>query len=264
MREPEVTPEPLFLSRRELLAGAAALAASCGRGDERAMTRQNVAARYNNFLEFGGSKDVWKRVPRFPTDGWSVDVGGLVKRPRRFSVDELVRSMRPEERVYRFRCVEAWAMVIPWTGFPLSRLLALVEPRPAARYVRFLSFAQPSMQYYEGLRLDEAMHDLTLVATGIYGHALPRQHGAPIRIVVPWKYGYKSPKSIVRIELVDRQPRTFWEDMAPHEYPFQSNVNPAVPHPRWSQLTERLIGTWDVRRTEPYNGYGDRVRNLYL
>ena len=251
-----------MFTRREILTTAAAFAAACGRKSERALTAESVAARYNNFYEFGGSKDVWKRIPRFPTDGWTVEVTGLVAKPRRFAVEELIHSMRPVERIYRFRCVEAWAMVIPWTGFPLARLLALVEPASAARYVRFLSFAQPSMQYSEGLRLDEAMNDLTLVATGIYGQVLPRQHGAPIRIVVPWKYGYKSPKSIVRIELVDRQPRTFWGEMAPHEYPFESNVNPSIPHPRWSQLTERLIGTWDVRRTELYNGYGDRVRHL--
>ena len=167
-------------------------------------------------------------------------------------------------------------MVVPWNGFPLARLLRASEPTHAARYVRFTSFHDPAQMpevaarpwdpwpYVEGLRLDEAMHDLTLVVTGIYGRVLPKQHGAPVRIVVPWKYGYKSPKSVVKIEVVAGQPRTFWNTLAPVQYPFESNVDPYTPHPRWSQLTERLIGTADVRRTLPYNGYGDLVRNLYV
>ena len=166
-------------------------------------------------------------------------------------------------------------MAVPWSGFPLRRLLAASEPQHAARYVRFVSLADPATQpgvaaktwrpwpYVEGLRIDEAMHDLTFVATGIYGHALPKQHGSPVRIVVPWKYGYKSPKSVVRIELVSERPHTFWESIAPTEYPFESNVNPTQPHPRWSQETERLIGTFDVRRTLAYNGYSKQVAMLY-
>ena len=254
------------VSRRALLVGALA-AAGCARGP-RAMTDERVAAKYNNFYELTPEKDVWRYVDRLRTDGWTVEVTGLVSKPRTYSIDELNR-FGLEERVYRHRCVEAWSMVVPWRGFPLRKLLLASEPRHAAKFVRFISQqvdgADPRQPwpYVEGLRIDEAMHELTLVATGIYGHALPKQHGAPVRIVVPWKYGYKSPKSVVRIELVAGQPRTFWESLAPVEYPFESNVDPSRPHPRWSQATERLIGTWDVRRTLAFNGY-DQVRALYL
>jgi sulfoxide reductase catalytic subunit YedY len=243
-------------------------------GVDRPITDEITAASYNNFYEFTARKDVWRQTSKFVVDPWSVEVTGLVARPRRWSLEELLR-LEHEERVYRHRCVEAWAMVVPWSGFPLARLLLAAEPMHEARYVRFLSFADGAQQpdvaakpwnrwpYYEGLRLDEAMHELTFVATGIYGHALPKQHGAPVRIVVPWKYGYKSPKSVVRIELTAERPHTFWEDLAPTEYGFTSNVDPSAPHPRWSQATERLIGTWDIRRTLPYNGYGDFIRLLY-
>ena len=267
----DVTPERLYFTRRELLLGV--VLAACARG-ERAITDPAVAARYNNFYEFTSSKDVWRHVADFRVDPWSVEVAGLVARPRVYSLEDLLR-LPQEERVYRHRCVEAWSMVVPWRGFPLARLLTAAEPLHAARYVRFVSFHDPRIQdvvrarpwdpwpYVEGLRLDEAMHDLTFVATGIYGRALAKQHGAPVRIVVPWKYGYKSPKSVVRIELVAERPRTFWETLGPVEYPFESNVDPSTPHPRWSQATERLIGTWDVRRTLAFNGYGDAVRQLY-
>lgn len=260
------------LSRRAFLASIAL--AACSPYRERALTNEQVAARYNNFYEFTGGKDVWRHVGAFRTDPWTVEVSGLVSRPRVYGLEELLR-MPHEERVYRHRCVEAWAMIVPWSGFPLARLLLAAEPKHAARYVRFTSFSDPAQQpgvaarpwegwpYYEGLRLDEAMHDLTLLVTGIYGHALPKQHGAPVRVVVPWKYGYKSPKSVVKIELVAERPHTFWNDLAPVQYPFESNVDPTTPHPRWSQLTERLIGTADVRRTLPYNGYGALVRNMY-
>lgn len=262
----------MSLSRRAFLASVAL--AACAPHRRRALTREEVAARYNNFYEFTGGKDVFRYVEAFRTDRWSVDVAGLVAKPRRWSLEELLR-LEQEERTYRLRCVEAWAMVVPWRGFPLARLLRAAEPRHDARYVRFTSFADPTQQpgiaarpwdpwpYVEGLRLDEAMHDLTFVATGIYGHDLPKQHGAPVRIVVPWKYGYKSPKSVVKIELTAEQPRTFWTTLAPVEYPFQSNVDPSQPHPRWSQLTERLIGTADVRRTLAFNGYGAQVAHLY-
>jgi sulfoxide reductase catalytic subunit YedY len=241
---------------------------------DRALSDEIIAASYNNFYEFTSGKDVWRRTGAFRTDPWSVEVTGLVSRPRVWSIEELLRQPL-EERLYRHRCVEAWAMAVPWIGFPLARLLRAAEPKHSARYVRFVSFADRTQQpavaarpwdrwpYYEGLRLDEAMHDLTLVVVGMYGHILPKQHGAPVRIVVPWKYGYKSPKSVVRIELVERQPATFWNDLAPTEYSFESNVDPAVPHPRWSQLTERMIGTVDVRRTIPFNGYSELVRNMY-
>ena len=255
------------LSRRALLFSALA-AAACGRGP-REMTNETVAATYNNFYELTPEKDVWRHVHRLRTDGWTVEVTGLVSKPRIYSIDELQR-FPVEDRVYRLRCVEAWSMVVPWRGFPLRRLLLAAEPKHSAKFVKFVSRqidgADPRAPwpYVEGLRIDEAMHDLTFVATGIYGHALPKQHGAPVRIVVPWKYGYKSPKSVVRIELTAEQPRTFWETLAPVEYPFESNVDPSRPHPRWSQATERLIGTWDVRRTLPLNGYGQQVRPLYI
>ena len=260
------------LTRRELL--LASIAAACGRG-ERAITDPEVAARFNNFYEFTSSKDVWRHVADFRVDPWSVEVAGLVAKPRVYALEDLPRMFPHEERVYRFRCVEAWAMVVPWRGFPLAKLLTAAQPLHTARYVRFVSHYDPTIHanarkrpfdpwpYVEGLRLDEAMHDLTFVATGIYGHALPKQHGAPVRIVVPWKYGYKSPKSVVRIELVAERPLTFWERLAPVEYPFESNVDPSRPHPRWSQSTERLLGTWDIRATQPFNGYGDQVRGLY-
>ncbi|HEX8153497.1 MAG TPA: protein-methionine-sulfoxide reductase catalytic subunit MsrP, partial [Thermoanaerobaculia bacterium] len=243
---------------------------------DRPLTDEIVAATYNNFYELTPRKDVWRRTADFRTDPWRVEVTGLVAKPFTMSVDELLRAMPLEERLYRHRCVEAWSMAVPWSGFPLARLLARAEPRHDARFVRFVSFSDPAQMpgmkeqpwypwpYYEGLRIEEAMHELTFVATGIYGHALPKQHGAPIRLVVPWKYGYKSPKAIVRIELTGRQPKTFWNDLAPVEYPFLSNVDPAVPHPRWSQATEKLIGTNDVRRTMAFNGYGDLVRALYM
>lgn len=262
-----------LLSRRAFLTAATATLACSPRRVERPLTEEAVAARYNNFYEFTSGKDVWRHVENFRVDPWSVEVTGLVAKPRRWSLEELLR-LPHEERIYRHRCVEAWAMTVPWKGFPLARLLAAAEPKHSARYVRFLSFSDPTQMpsvaarpwdhwpYYEGLRLDEAMHDLTLVATGIYGHALPKQHGAPVRIVVPWKYGYKSPKSVVKIELLAERPHTFWSDLAPAEYPFESNVNPSHPHPRWSQLTERLIGTWDIRHTLPFNGYA-QVAALY-
>jgi sulfoxide reductase catalytic subunit YedY len=217
---------------------------------------------------------VHRLVDKFVTSPWPVDIVGLVEKPMTLDAAELIQMMGLEERVYRFRCVEAWAMIVPWTGFPLSKLIQKVSPRPEAKFVKFQTFYRPDQApnfrdatypwpYTEGLRLDEAMNPLTLVATGIYGKPLPKQHGAPIRIIVPWKYGYKSIKSIVKIEFVAQQPQTLWETLAPQEYPFESNVNPAVPHPRWSQAYERMIDTGDRVKTLPYNGYGDLVGKLY-
>ena len=206
---------------------------------------------------------------------WCPEIGGLVQHPLTLEVRELVEMFPLEERVYRFRCVEAWAMIVPWTGFPLRNLVEKVVPQPEARFVRFESFNRPDeaagmrtpgnypWPYFEGLRLDEAMHPLTLVVTGIYGKPLPKQHGAPVRIVVPWKYGYKSIKSIVKIEFVRENPSSFWETVAPAEYPFESNVDPRVPHPRWSQVIEKMIDTGNHARTQLYNGYGDYVAPLY-
>jgi methionine sulfoxide reductase catalytic subunit len=239
------------------------------------LTPEATANTYNNFYEFSLSKGVYRFVEKFVTAPWPVQITGLVERPMTLDALELAGMFDLEERVYRFRCVEAWAMILPWTGFQMSRLMEKVGVKPEARFVRFESFHRPAQApgvgqtpsypwpYHEGLRLDEAMHPLTLVATGIYGKPLPKQHGAPIRVVVPWKYGYKSIKSIVKIDFVAAQPSTFWETLAPKEYPFESNVDPRVPHPRWSQATERLIDTGDRVKTLPYNGYGNDVAKLY-
>jgi len=239
------------------------------------LTNERIAGRYNNFYEFTLSKDVYRHVDKFVTAPWPVEIGGLVEKPMTLDARELTETFGLEERVYRLRCVEAWAMVVPWTGFQFSKLVEKVAPKPDAKFVRFETFNRPEQApgfaqaprypwpYFEGLRLDEAMNPLTLVAAGIYGKPLPKQHGAPIRIVVPWKYGYKSIKSIVKIEFVAQQPKTFWETLQPAEYPFESNVNPNVPHPRWSQATERMIDTGDQIKTQLYNGYGKYVAGLY-
>lgn len=239
------------------------------------ITPEEYPSTYNNFYEFSTSKSrVSRLVGQFVTSPWALEIGGLVDNPMRLSVEEIVSNMPLEERVYRFRCVEAWSMVVPWTGFPLSKLLEKTKPKPEAKFVKFTTFYRPAQApgfadpsypwpYTEGLRLDEAMNPLTLVATGMYGKPLPKQNGAPIRIVVPWKYGYKSIKSIVKIELVAMQPATLWETLAPDEYPFESNVNPRVPHPRWSQATERVLDTGNRANTLLYNGYGNYVAPLY-
>lgn len=243
---------------------------------DRPLTARRVAASFNNFYEFTPTKNVWPRVERFQTKPWQVEITGLVQNPVIYDVKELIAGQKLEERLYRFRCVEAWAMAVPWIGFPLHRLLKQAQPLPQARYVRFLSFLKrdqaPSQNdsdtyqlwpYFEGLTLPEAMNELALVTVGIYGHELPKQHGAPIRVILPWKYGFKGPKSITRIELVAQQPRTFWNTLGPDEYDFWSNVNPDKPHPRWSQRYERLLGTGERRATQLYNGYGPYVAHLY-
>jgi methionine sulfoxide reductase catalytic subunit len=240
------------------------------------LSQERVVNTYINFFEFSTQKDkVHLLTDKFVTAPWPIEIGGLVEKPMTVDAQELAAMMPLEERVYRFRCVEAWAMIVPWTGFPLSKLLEKVQPKSEAKFVKFVTVNRPHQMpgiarlrsypwpYTEGLRLEEAMHPLTLVATGLYGKPLLKQNGAPIRLVVPWKYGYKSIKSIVKIELVDKQPATLWQTLSPHEYPFESNVNPAVPHPRWSQATERMIDSGDRVRTQPYNGYGDYVAKLY-
>lgn len=310
--EAEVTPEPVFLSRREILrrtgwAAGVALAGSAlpgcgilgGADDEpyvspkapardlypvarnpdfadagRELTDASVAGNYNNFYEFSLEKsEVAKLARDYPFDPWQVEVTGLVSNPRTFDIDDLIRAMPLDERIYRFRCVEAWSMTVPWTGFPLKALLEAVGVKPEARHVRLVSFDDPERlpgqtslgypwPYFEGLTLEEATNDLTLLATGIYGHPLPPQHGAPIRLVTPWKYGFKSIKSVVRIELVADRPKTFWSE-ASTEYGFFANIDPSVPHRRWSQATERLLGSGDRVPTQLYNGYGRWVADLY-
>ena len=246
------------------------------------LTDRLVAATHNNFYEFlpnrGGP--VWKYTGSFEVEPWKVEVGGECHKPRTFDLDDLF-GFEQEERVYRFRCVETWAMNIPWTGFPLSRLLKVVQPTDKARHVRFITAQKPgqmpglserhySWPYYEALRLDEAMNDLALVVTGVYGKPLLKQHGSPVRIIAPWKYGYKSPKSIVKIELVPKQPGTFWSSKPyQHEYGYLSNVNPNIPHPRWSQEWDYMLVANATPRRGPrrptliFNGYADQVGHLY-
>ena len=299
--EREATPEALFLGRRGFLgalatAGGAVLTGCSivGAGDAKPtppppslgatrsprfavdgeLTKESAVLEYNNFYEFSQGKDVYRHVSKFRTRPWTVEVAGLVGKPKTWSIEDLLTKMPLEERLYRHRCVEAWYMDVPWIGFPLSRLLEASQPLSKARYVRFVSFLAKDQApgqnlpwytwpYYEGLTLAEAMNELTLATVGIFGHELPKQNGAPFRVVVPWKYGYKGPKSVVKIELVDSQPHTFWNDQQPGEYSFESNVNPAVPHPRWSQAQERSIDGSRSRATRLYNGYGPWVASLY-
>ena len=230
---------------------------------------------YNNFYEFSTDKEgVASAAANFETKGWQMSVEGLVRKPKIFGLDEILKISPPEERIYRMRCVEGWSMVIPWAGFSLSKLLAVVEPASDAKFVAFETLLDSKRMpgqrsdvlnwpYVEGLRLDEAMHPLTLLASGLYGRALPPQDGAPIRLVVPWKYGFKGIKSIVKIKLVAAQPRTTWNEAAPNEYGFYANVNPQVDHPRWSQATEQRIGESGRRPTLMFNGYEEQVGHLY-
>jgi len=304
LRYSDVTPEKLYLSRRELMAGALALAAVGGeaasataaapapagaalpatpnpayRVDD-APTKFEAASTYNNFYEFGVNKEDPARLGHtLKPRPWHVQVDGLVARPKTFDVEEILKLASLEERIYQLRCVEAWSMVIPWIGYPLSALLKQVQPRPGAKYVEFTTLKDPEQfpaqkptffglgsldwPYTEGLRLDEAMHPLTLLTVGMYGHVLPNQNGAPLRVVIPWKYGFKSAKSLVRIRVTDTEPKTAWNKAAPQEYGFYSNVNPNVDHPRWSQATERRIGEFRRRSTLMFNGYADQVASLY-
>jgi sulfoxide reductase catalytic subunit YedY len=241
-------------------------------GDE--LTAEEAINSYNNYYEFSfGKEEVASLAEDLRISPWTVEVGGLVNNPRAFDLDDL-KEFSQQERIYRLRCVEAWSMVIPWWGFPLSEILKEVEPTPEAKYVRFETLYDPDQMpgqtnaslpwpYVEGLRLDEALHDLTLVATGIYGKPLLPQTGAPVRLVVPWKYGFKSIKSIVKIDLVAEMPVSLWMAEAPDEYGFYANVNPNVPHPRWSQATERRIGETGRRPTLLFNGYEEEVAGLY-
>lgn len=299
----EITPKSQYLSRRDFLKAAGivtgtALLAACApkvseqaegpdadAGDPSASSNTDELGEalnsfdeitnYNNFYEFSTDKQAVAKLSKdFTTEPWTVEVSGLVDNPKTFGVEDLLQMFPQEERIYRLRCVEAWSMVIPWNGFPLASLLKEVEPTLDAKYLRFESAANrdemPGLKspfytwpYQEGLRLDEAMNDLTLLATGLYGEMMPNQNGAPIRLVVPWKYGFKSIKSIVKIELVDYQPETLWSAAAPNEYGFFSNVNPEISHPRWSQTTERRIGELKRRPTLMFNGYAEQVAHLY-
>ncbi len=267
--------------RRMVLAGLLPAAAMSARGNLRdELTPESVVTSYNNFYEFGYNKDEpARKAAGFRTRPWQVRVSGLCEKSGLFDLDDLLRGLAVEERIYRFRCVEAWSMVIPWMGVPLGALLKRFRPLASARYVRFTTLFDPERMpgqrrkvldwpYVEGLRMDEAMHPLTLMATGLYGKPLPPQNGAPLRLVVPWKYGFKSIKSIVQIHFQQDMPMNTWRKMAPDEYGFYANVNPVVDHPRWSQATERIIGKGfslfgNRRDTEPFNGYADQVAGLY-
>jgi len=288
--ESEVTPKELYLRRREFIVAGAGLAAcspatpaaatpltaraSAYSTDEPRTTREAVTT-YNNFYEFGVDKaDPARNAGALTTRPWTVRVDGLCARPATLDIDNILRTQALEQRVYRLRCVEGWSMVIPWIGFPLANILRAAEPTSEARYVAFETLQRPSEMrgqrtsvlnwpYREGLRIDEAMNPLTILAVGLYGETLPNQNGAPIRLVVPWKYGFKSIKSITRISFTNRQPRTAWNDSQPREYGFYSNVNPEVDHPRWSQATERRIGEFRRRPTLAFNGYGEHVAAMY-
>lgn len=248
---------------------------------DRPITLEQLAGQYNNFYEFGSTKNIWLKAQKLPLENWQVEVTGLVKNPRTYDIDTLKRSFPLEERIYRFRCVEAWSMALPWIGFPMKLLIEAVEPKAEAKFVRFTSFYNPKITtgpefhfgslpwpYQEGLRLEEMANELAFFAVGIYGHDLPKQQGAPLRMVLPWKYGFKGAKSIVKIEFLDAQPATYWNTILPQEYDFEANVNPSKPHPRWSQATEKFIGkgpnfSWEIKKTLPFNGYGEYVANLY-
>jgi len=295
----EITPRAIYLKRRELLQGGLALSALAALRPQQARaamlaftkspfstdetpTRKADATSYNNFYEFGTDKaDPAANAHTLTTAPWSVKIDGLVGKPATYTLEDILSHAKLEERIYRLRCVEGWSMVIPWVGFPLADLLKRVEPQGSAKYVAFETLVRPDEMpgqrgifqplpwpYLEGLRLDEAMHPLTILATGMYGETLPNQNGAPLRLVVPWKYGFKSIKSIVRISLVEKQPPTTWQSQADNEYGFYSNVNPEVDHPRWSQATERRIGEGSGlfakrRPTQMFNGYGEQVAHLY-
>lgn len=286
----EITPKEVFLSRRDVLkaagfAGLGALLAACAPQLASSSAQPEAPAdvpntfeditNYNNYYEFSTDKTTVAPLSEdFKSRPWTVEVTGMVNNPKTYDVDELIKKFQPEERVYRLRCVEAWSMVIPWMGFPLAKLLAEVEPTSDAKYVQFEAIYDPDQMpgqkspffpwpYHEGLRIDEAMNDLAILATGLYGDLLPNQNGAPIRLVVPWKYGFKSIKGIVKIELTDEEPATLWSSASPNEYGFYANVNPNVSHPRWSQASERRIGELTRRPTLMFNGYADQVAYLY-
>ena len=280
----DVTPKELYLNRRQIMAGAGALlGAGLIGGDARAEGAQDLntweeITTYNNFYEFGtGKNDPARHAQGMTTEPWSIVIDGMVDNPGTYSFEQIVEGMTIEERIYRLRCVEAWSMVIPWNGFELADLLERVGVQEGARYVAFETLLRPEEMpgvrvpvldwpYREGLRLDEAMHPLTIMATGLYDEPMPKQNGAPIRLVVPWKYGFKSIKSIVRITLTDKEPPTSWNKANAREYGFYSNVNPEVDHPRWSQASERVIGTGLFAKRQDtlmFNGYADEVASLY-
>jgi len=303
----DATPEQIFLNRRAfleragLVAGSALMLSSglaCADNSaalkelkkyprafkrnaayklDRPLSKEEHAVTFNNFYEFTTAKDkVWKLVGKFETKPWQIEIGGLAKKKGKHDLDDLLKKLPQEERLYRFRCVETWAMAVPWIGIPMKKFVEWAEPNSKAKYVQFITAWRHPKQmpavdgwldmfpYFEALRLDEATNELALLATGLYGKELPKQNGAPLRVIVPWKYGYKSPKSIVKINFLEKQPSTFWSEYNDAEYGFYSNVNPKVPHPRWSQAKEWMLPDRGTKRdTLIFNGYGDQVASLY-
>jgi sulfoxide reductase catalytic subunit YedY len=306
--ESAATPESVYLNRRSLVksmaAGGAllagpfsaavpALAAGEESGDpsaglypvkrnpkytlDRAITDEKWSTSYNNFYEFGTDKYIARAAQKLPIRPWTVEIGGMVDKPFTIGIDDLLKKMPLEERLYRHRCVETWAMAVPWSGFPLKALVDLAKPTSGAKFVKMTTFKNPSVAplqkgigawqypwpYIEGVTMAEAMNDMAFMVTGMYGHPVPKQDGAPLRLALPWKYGFKSVKSIVKIEFVDKQPLGMWQNLQSNEYGFWANVNPDVPHPRWSQASEELLGTHERVPTKIYNGYGEFVADLY-
>ena len=287
----EITPENIYKNRRKFVKKMGLAAGSVFMGqnlitsasantekEELKLTEHRYITTYNNYYEFGtGKSDPVERSQKFKTNPWNIIIDGEVENPITLSMEEIVEMFPSEERIYKLRCVEGWSMVIPWLGFPLNKILKKVSPTNKAKFVKFISVLDPEQMigqrfpildwpYKEGLRIDEAMHDLTILVTGLYGKRLPNQNGAPIRLMVPWKYGFKSSKAIVNIKLVEKMPTSSWMKASPREYGFYSNVNPKVDHPRWSQATERVIGGGIISPRIPtimFNGYGDQVANLY-
>jgi sulfoxide reductase catalytic subunit YedY len=296
MPEREATPEAVYMNRRTFLGAGAGLigaAAFGGRAEaavasadlypaarneaftlDRPLTDEKVATSYNNFYEFGSHKQISRAAQKLAVDPWAIRIDGMVEQEMTIDAHDLIRKMPIEERLYRFRCVEAWSMAVPWSGFPLKALVDFARPLGAAKYLRMETFVNPGVAsgqravwypwpYVEGLRLDEARNDLAFIATGLYGKPIPNQNGAPLRLTVPWKYGFKQIKSIVRFHFTDEMPVSFWMEVLGQEYGFWANVNPEVPHRRWSQAEERLIGTEEKRPTLLFNGYAEQVAGLY-
>jgi len=295
--ERETTPEALWTRRRTLGAGLGAIAGGLlgGRNAiaqedpsagmypamrnmryrvDRELSAENDATTFNNFYEFGTSKTIWRAAEKMPIRPWQVRIEGMVEQPRTVDFDDILKAMTLEERVYRFRCVEAWAMTVPWSGFSLKQFVEWCKPTSSAKYVVMQTFQNPSVAtgqratwypwpYTEGLTIDEATNELAFIATGLYGKPIPRQNGAPLRLVTPWKYGFKGVKSIVRFQFTDQRPKTFWEQLQASEYGFWANVNPKVSHPRWSQASEEVVGTGKRVPTQLFNGYADYVADLY-
>jgi methionine sulfoxide reductase catalytic subunit len=283
--ERSVTPEHVMLNRRGALTGAAAmtiLSPLAARADVtinkafdpgRPVTEEKYSTTYNNYYEFGESKNIWRDAQALKQRPWTIKLDGLMAKPRTIDIDDLLKQVSLEERIYRHRCVEAWAMTVPWTGFPLSALLKIAEPSASAKYVVFETAQDKVMSgldapfypwpYMEGVTIEEAANDLAFMSTGMYGKPLPPQNGGPIRLTLPWKYGFKSAKSLVRISFTEKRPATFWQSIGPSEYGFWANVNPAVAHPRWSQASERLLGSDERVPTQIFNGYAAQVAGLY-